>query len=171
MTEGNVFTLYTTGGKGRGDVPHFHSISPSHNASTGPMSFPEGTPVTGLRSLPGEGVLKFQVGYPSPRRWGGGQGTPWGTSSLRQYRMGYSPPGHDGLPLPPHQDWMGTPPQVRIRWDITLQPPPQPQEQQGEYLLRGGRYASCVHAGGLSCYNMHLLFLVDLLWDYVDIWE
>ena len=25
-------------------------------------------------------------------------------------------------------------------------------EQQSEYLLRGGRYASCVHAGGLSSY-------------------
>ena len=24
--------------------------------------------------------------------------------------------------------------------------------QQNEYSLHGGRYASCVHAGGLSCY-------------------
>ena len=24
-------------------------------------------------------------------------------------------------------------------------------EQHREYLLHGGRYASCVHAGGLSC--------------------
>ena len=31
-------------------------------------------------------------------------------------------------------------------------------EQHREYLLHGGRYASCVHAGGLSCYvnNLHL---------------
>ena len=28
---------------------------------------------------------------------------------------------------------------------------PRETEQQSEYLLRGGRYASCVHAGGLSC--------------------
>ena len=27
-------------------------------------------------------------------------------------------------------------------------------EQHREYLLHGGRYASCVHAGGLSCYNL-----------------
>ena len=27
-----------------------------------------------------------------------------------------------------------------------------PTEQHGVYLLRGGRYASCVHAGGLSCF-------------------
>ena len=25
-------------------------------------------------------------------------------------------------------------------------------EQHREYLLNGGRYASCVHAGGLSCF-------------------
>ena len=25
--------------------------------------------------------------------------------------------------------------------------------QHREYLLHGGRYASCVHAGGLSCHN------------------
>ena len=26
--------------------------------------------------------------------------------------------------------------------------------QQNEYSLHGGRYASCVHAGGLSCLSM-----------------
>ena len=26
-------------------------------------------------------------------------------------------------------------------------------EQHREYLLHGGRYASCVHAGGLSCFR------------------
>ena len=30
-------------------------------------------------------------------------------------------------------------------------PPPPQQEQHSVYLLRGGRYVSCVHAGGLSC--------------------
>ena len=28
--------------------------------------------------------------------------------------------------------------------------------QQKEYSLHGGRYGSCIHAGGLSCYHMHL---------------
>ena len=50
-------------------------------------------------------------------------------------------------------------------------------EQHSVYLLRGGRYASCVHAGGLSCcvevQNVHLhakeeypsqLSLLYLLW-------
>ena len=30
-------------------------------------------------------------------------------------------------------------------------------EQHREYLLHGGRYASCVHAGGLSCLTVTLL--------------
>ena len=31
---------------------------------------------------------------------------------------------------------------------------PRPETQQhSEYLLHRGRYASCVHTGGLSCYN------------------
>ena len=29
--------------------------------------------------------------------------------------------------------------------------------QQKEYSIHGGRYASCVHAGGLSCYNRNLI--------------
>ena len=37
--------------------------------------------------------------------------------------------------------------------------PPQEIEQHSEYLLRGGRYASCIHAGGLSC-----------LWIFLAVW-
>ena len=29
--------------------------------------------------------------------------------------------------------------------------------QHRKYLLHGGRYASCIHAGGLSCFNLCLL--------------
>ena len=32
---------------------------------------------------------------------------------------------------------------------------PQETEQHSEYLLRGGQYASCVHAGGLSCLKVY----------------
>ena len=56
--------------------------SPSHNTSTGPMSFLVGTPVTAPRSLPfltqsRQGVPKSQVGG-TPVQTGGtpGQGTP-----------------------------------------------------------------------------------------------
>ena len=34
-------------------------------------------------------------------------------------------------------------------------PPPFRKGQQSEYLLHGGGYASCVHAGGLSCNIMN----------------
>ena len=40
---------------------------------------------------------------------------------------------------------------ARSRWGGTLGTPP-PLGQQKEYSLRGGRYASCVHAEGLSCH-------------------
>ena len=36
--------------------------------------------------------------------------------------------------------------------------PPPPIGQQVEYLIRGGRYASWVHAGGLSCFYRSLPF-------------
>ena len=86
-------------------------------------------------------------------------------------------PGQDGVP--PGQDWMGYP-LGQVRMGYPLQPgldgvsPPSPRtgrgtppgqdwgthswewgtpgsEQQSEYLLHGGRYASCDHARGLSC--------------------
>ena len=38
-----------------------------------------------------------------------------------------------------------------IPWPGLGYPPPPKTEQQSEHLLHGGRYASCVHAGGLSC--------------------
>ena len=64
---------------------------------------------------------------------------------------------------PPHQDWMGVPP-IGTEWGYPLSgldgvpplsgldgvPPPR-QEQQSQHLPRSGRYASCVHVGGLSC--------------------
>ena len=40
--------------------------------------------------------------------------------------------------------------------------------QQNEYSLHGGRYASCIHAGGLSCLLMKLNFHVDALCVVVD---
>ena len=35
--------------------------------------------------------------------------------------------------------------------------------QQKEYSLHGGRYASCVHAGGLSCLNIYFIHLSNFL--------
>ena len=82
-------------------------------------------------------------GTPSTRSgWGGtlagGVGVPW--------PGGY--PGWGGypgqVPPPPGQVRMGGVP----CWGGGTQ-----VGQQKEYSLHGGRYASCVHAGGLSCYS------------------
>ena len=65
-----------------------------------------------------------------------------------QVRMGspHPPPHLGGVP---GQDWGRT-----VPWDwMGLPPPPgRETEQHSEHLLHSGRYASCVHAGGLSCH-------------------
>ena len=69
---------------------------------------------------------------------------------------GYLIPGLDRVPPPP-QTWDGVPPPgpgtgyppgpgMGSPWTWDGVPP-----QHSEHLLWGGRYASCVHAGGLSC--------------------
>ena len=70
-------------------------------------------------------------GYPHPAQW-------WRlVSHPAQWQGGYPGQASMGYP-PPHWNWMGVPPSPKT-------------EQQSEYLLRDGQYASCVHAGGLSC--------------------
>ena len=54
------------------------------------------------------------------------------------------------------QAWRGYPPCPRLDGVTPL--PHQETDQQSEHLLRGGRYASCVHAGGLSCSMCTLIF-------------
>ena len=60
----------------------------------------------------------------------------------------------------PNQEW-GTPEPGQgwvphLHWDWATPPPPPTTEQQSEYLLSGGRYSSCGHAGGLSCsFGLH----------------
>ena len=64
---------------------------------------------------------------------------------LREWLFYYPIPGPDGgypilmMGVPASQVWTGVP-HSRSR-----------QYQHSEHMLRGGRYASCVHAGGLSC--------------------
>ena len=102
----------------------------------------------------GEGTV-FSLFVSSHLDWGGGvsqQGLDGG--------KGVPQPGLDGgggVPQPgfdggwyPSQAWMvggtcGTP------WP-GLDGVPPPHHKHSEHLLRGGRYASCVHAGGLSCF-------------------
>ena len=82
------------------------------------------------------GVPHPGVHLPAGHNWS----TPWGRIAQGE------PPRRIGLEYPQAgQDW-GT------------SPPPPETEHQRKYLLRGGRYASCVHAG--CC--LVLLFKLNL---------
>ena len=96
-----------------------------------------------------------------------------GVPPSRQWRVphpanggGYPHPADRGLPPSARQ---GVPPSSQVgrqavplsgRWRISPSSRRKvgytiltwlEMEQHSEYLLRGGRYISCVHAGGLSC--------------------
>ena len=103
----------------------------------------QGNGGTPIQSLMGRGVFQPGQDGVSLPNWG------W---------MGVTPSALDGST--PHQDWMGYPP-VTTGWGYPLSHvdgvPASgcgylllETEQQSEYLLHGGWYASCVHAGGLS---------------------
>ena len=84
-----------------------------------------GTPIWPMR-----GVLKsFLMGVPSSFLTGGTPILPdWGVPHLANGS------------IPPPSRLEGVPPLLH-----------QKTEQQSEHLLRGGRYASCLHPRGLSC--------------------
>ena len=121
---------------------------------------------TGQDPIPGQN----RGGYPLPRL---GQGYPPHPIS----RMGYPPSAGR---VPPYQVRTGDTHLSRSGWGVSRVPPTPsagrgtplsrtqvrmggyPQlEQYGVYLLRGGRHASCVHAGGLSC----MFHNIDKVWD------
>ena len=102
--------------------------------------------------VPSQGVYPIQS-------WLGGGHTlarsAWGTPLLG-LGLGRPPPIETRWWYSPHWDWMGYPPPPS--WTGSGNPPPPTEtEQQSEYLLHGGRYASCVHAGGLSSLNLILI--------------
>ena len=128
-----------------------------------------GYPVLGL----GEGGTPSQVwwqgGYPIPGLVGGYPLPPdlrWGTP----LDLGWgTPKTWDGVP-PQDLEW-GTP----QTWDLVppldlgLGTPPRPGTgYPPEHLIRGGRYASCVHAGGLSCCIVKTICMQyqSALWHY-----
>ena len=140
--EGNSFTLLVCPHL-RGGYPYpimLCNISQNAMGQTGGVPCqvqPGGVPWWG----------ETQVRYPPPSQVRMG-GVPCQGYSGRvppgQVRMGgYPARGYSGR-VPPQQ---GTPPAGQVRTGGGTQ-----LGQQKEYSLHGGRYASCVDAGGLSCY-------------------
>ena len=88
-----------------------------------------GTPVPG--SFPGlwSKILSWRD---TPVLAGGYPSLSWGEYPRTGYPLA-------STEVPPSWDWGNTP------------SPPRKTEQQSKYLLHVGRYASCSHAGGLSC--------------------
>ena len=94
----------------------------------------------------------------------------------------------DGVPLPgpagggnpsqvqtwdyPGQEW--STPWAGMGYPNPLSPPAPGIGQQMDYLIRCGRYASCVHAGGLSCcrflmnffYRFYISLYTSLFLDF-----
>ena len=90
---------------------------------------------------------------------------PWGGTQVR-----YPPGGYPSQVPPRGGTWVRNPPPGGVPKSGT--PPPggggTRVGQQKEYSLHGGRYASCVHAGGLSCimseYRINDLLSSSVLW-------
>ena len=119
-------------------------------------------------------LLTFQRGVPHPRsRWGGTPSSWWGGVPHPRSRQGVPHPAAGaggGVPHTRSRWWggRGTPSQVqaggtplaKTGWGtsypgldgVTPPPPPIRRQQHSEHLLRSRWYASCVHAGGLSCF-------------------
>ena len=101
-------------------------------------------------------------GYPIPGLGGGGvlhprsgQGTPpdlgWGTPPGPGMRTRDGVPPRPGMGYPPGPG-MGYPPRPGMGYLPGPGMGTPPDLGHSEHLLFGGRYASCVHAGGLSCF-------------------
>ena len=119
----------------------------------------------------GWGKVLFSVCLSVHISGGGYPSQVWGGPHPRSGQGGYPIPGL-GWGGTPSQVWTGGTPQTwdRVPPDLgqgTLRtwdgvPPPTWNIASTWHLLRGGRYASCVHAGGLSCSPFVLIIHLGL---------
>ena len=168
------------GGGGGGGVPVSHNALqhfPECHGAAGGGGYPARSSQGGTQSpVPPGGVPKvwyppwggYLGGYPrsgtppggylrSGTPWGGypgggylRSGTPWGVPG--GYPRSGTPPG--GVPGGVPDVWYPPSPRGVPGGVPEVRYPPRGGTQLGqhrEYLLHSGRYASCVHAGGLSC--------------------
>ena len=113
-----------------------HSHSLKANVKVFSLFTPGGGGDPGQVQMGGTPARSRQGGTPTRSRWAVPQpGPDRGGGYPTRFRWGVPQPG-----VSPVQRWSTPPPPPRIR-------------QQMEYLGCGGRYASCVHAGGLSCFS------------------
>ena len=102
----------------------------------------------------------------SPSLWK----APWGTPLYQDWMGVLLLLGLDGG-TPPNWDWIGVPPIVtgwrypHQNWEWGYPPPPietgwgyPPSGDWETEQLRGGQYASCLNAGGLSCIFFFFFF-------------
>ena len=137
--------------KGRGTylkvpTPPHQGTYPSSRSGQG---VPQGTYPCGQGTYPpsqsgqdGGGTPRYQL--PTPSRSGWGRGYP--KVPTHPPAKVPTPTGEGGGRSTPR--YLPPPPPAKVP-----SPPPPGIGQHVEYLIRWGRYASCVHAGGLLCCN------------------
>ena len=89
--------------------------------------------------------------YPHPTFTGGGGGEPL-SLKLDKVPLSYPHPLSGCIRVLPIS-WIGVSPPP-VRWDGVL------PKQNSEYLLRAGKYASCIHEGELCCFFISFLCLL-----------
>ena len=165
MREGNIFSLCVS--------PHLEGVPPSTlNRGGATPNFLMGGPHPSQQGVPPsflmEGTQPSWWGeYPIQSRWGstpillGGGGLSPSQVPPSWPETGYPLCQHYGVGGTPILTWDGGTPPIQVRSQVRTGGYPQ-LEQHSVYLVRGGRYASCVPARGLSCLLIVFVIRIQL---------